>query len=574
MHRQTASFVAISLCLPLLVLSACDEGRGRDTDIYGHGQDAGQDAGQDEGQDEEVPEPPEDLVEMFELAGSEFDVPPTILSAIALVETQWQMVRGSSEFDGQEVATGLMALRGSNLSEGAALAGVSLSSASTDPVDNIRAAAALLSAMADEHGISDRGDIGAWTPVLAEYSGIESQEGQDAYVFDEVLPQAIGSIGSEVGEVPIVIDSGNATATPTVEVGPDYSGSLWRPSPNHSARPGGATGDPSMVIIHTCEGSYAGCWSWLKNANSGVSAHYVVNNTGSEVTQLVRENRKAWHIATAYKCDLNSDVDCGKDGSSSNNFTIGIEHAGYANQANWDGGLIDASAELVCNITQDQAIPRDRYHIVGHGQLQPYNRVDPGPNWPWTDYIALVQNYCGDGPAPEPDPEPEPEPDPDPEPEPEPDPVPEPDPPPPPAAVDIVIDSNNGLNGVNASVYVSNAWTSATGPTDYETGYWWHSTQSISDAAEFAFYLDAPAQLTVEAWWTSGSNRSTAAPFVIYDASNDPLGTVYVNQQQNGGKWNVLGTYQFEAGWNFVDLSVWAPLGFVVVADAVRVHTP
>jgi N-acetyl-anhydromuramyl-L-alanine amidase AmpD len=566
MHRQIASFIAVSLCLPLLGLTACDEGNGRDIDIYGQGQDDG-----DEGTPaEEIPEPPEELVEMFELAGSEFDVPPTILSAIANVETQWQMVSGSTEFDGQEVATGLMALRGTNLSEGAMLAGVSLSSASTDPIDNIRAAAALLSAMADEHGISNRDDIGSWTPVLAEYSGIASQEGRDAYVFDEVLPMAIGSIGIEVGEAPIVIDSGAGAPTPTVELGPDYSGSLWRPSPNHSARPGGAVGDPSMVIIHTCEGSYAGCWSWLKNANSGVSAHYVVNNTGSEITQLVRENRKAWHIAAAYDCDLNSDTDCAKEGSSSNNFTIGIEHAGYANQANWDGGLIDASAQLVCDITEGQDIPRDRYHIVGHGQLQPYNRIDPGPKWPWQEYIALVQSYCDDGPPPAPEPEPEPDPMPEPEPEPEP----EPDPPPPAAAVDIVIDSNDALNDANASIYVSNAWTSATGPSDYETGYWWHSTQSISDAAEFAFYLEAPAQLTVEAWWTSGSNRSTAAPFVIYDASNDQLGTVYVNQQQNGGKWNVIGTYQFEAGWNFVDLSVWAPLGFVVVADAVRVHTP
>lgn len=573
MHRQTGSFVALSLCLPLLALSACDEGNGRGTDIYGQGQDDGQDEGTP---NEELPEPPEDLAEMFQLAGAEFDVPATILSAIAHVETQWQMVRGSTEFDGQEVATGLMALRGANLSEGAALAGVSLSSASTDPVDNIRAAAALLSAMADEHGLTNRQDLGAWAPVLAEYSGIQSQDGRDAYVLDEVMPMAVGSVGIEIGDAPILIDSGNGATTPTVEAGPDYSGSLWRPSPNHSARPGGAVGDPSMVIIHTCEGSYAGCWSWLKNANSGVSAHYVVNNTGSEITQLVRENRKAWHIAAPYDCDLNSDVDCNKDGTSNNNFTIGIEHAGYANQANWDGGLIDASAELVCNITQDQAIPRDRYHIVGHGQLQPYNRVDPGPKWPWQEYIALVQNYCGDGGAPEPEPEPDPmpEPDPDPDPEPEPDPVPEPNPPPPAAAVDIIIDSNNGLNGVNASVYVSNAWTSASGPTDYETGYWWHGTQSISDAAEFAFYLDAPAQLTVETWWTAGSNRSTAAPYAIYDASNDHLGTVYVNQQQNGGKWNVLGTYQFEAGWNFVDLSVWAPSGFVVIADAVRVHTP
>lgn len=573
MFRQNRSIPTITLLLPLLALSACDDGEGRPGDISGI-EDSG-DTDPDDG--ESLPQqPPEELAEMFDAAGAEFDVPSAILRSISIVETQWQMVQGSAEFDGQAVATGLMALRGQDLAEGAELAGVSIVQASGDPLSNIRAGAALLSALADEHGVADRGDIGAWVPVLAEYSGIQSQEGIDAYVFDEVFPEATGAVGNEVVGAPLDLDSGNGAATTALAAGPNYAGSVWRPSPNNSARPAGAIGDPSMVIIHTCEGSYSGCWSWLKDTDSHVSAHYVVNNTGSEITQLVDESRKAWHIGASYNCSLNSDVDCNKGGTSSNNFTIGIEHAGYGNQANWDGGLIDASAELVCDITKDQGIPRDQYHIVGHGQLQPYNRTDPGPNWPWADYLELINNYCGDGPAPDPDPEPDPEPEPDPDPQPDPEPEPEPDPQPDPNPnpVDIVIDSNNSLNGPDASVYVSNAWTSATGPSDWETGYWWHSTQSISDAAEFAFYLDAPAQLTVEAWWTSGMNRSSSTPFMIYDASIDLLDAVYVNQQQNGAQWNALGTYQFEAGWNFVDLSVWAPTGYVVIADAVRVHTP
>src|SRR5690606_17348454 len=258
----------------------------------------------------------------------EFDVPSIILSSVARVETGWQMVQGSVEFDGQPIATGIMALRGENLQQGAALAGVSLSEASSDSLANIRAGAALMSALADELGVTHRDDLGAWAPVLAEYSGIEDQEGRDAYVTNEVLRTAAGSTGLEPASDPAQIDHGGATPNQALAAGPDYPGSVWRPSPNHSARPGGSAGTPSMVIIHTCEGSYSGCWSWLKNANSGVSAHYVVNNTGSEITQLVEESRKAWHIGASYNCSLNNNVDCGKNGSSSNNFTIGIEHAG------------------------------------------------------------------------------------------------------------------------------------------------------------------------------------------------------------------------------------------------------
>ena len=508
------------------------------------------DGGEEDGESQ-AQQPPDQLREMFEAAAKEFEVPSAILSSVSLIETSWQMVEGSVEFEGQLAATGLMALRGSNLQDGAALAGVSVTEASSDPLANIRAGAALLSALADEHGITARTDIGAWAPVLAEYSGIADPEGQRAYVFDEVIPAAVGAIPLERPNVPVAVDHGGPAPTQALAAGPDYADSIWRPSPNYSYRPGGSGGDPSMVIIHTCEGSYSGCWSWLKNPSSGVSAHYVVNSTGSEITQLVEESRKAWHIGASYDCSLNDGVDCGKNGSSSNNFTIGVEHAGYGSQASWNGDLIDASAELVCDITQDQGIPRDQYHILAHGQLQPYNRTDPGPNWPWADYLALIQNYCGDAPDPDPEPDPEPEP-----------------------SVDIVIDSNDSLNGPNASTYVSNAWVSATGPSDWLTGYWWHSTQAVSDAAEFAFYLDAPAQLTVEAWWTQGMNRSPSAPFMIYNAANEHLGTVYANQQQGGGQWNALGTYNFQAGWNFVDLSVWAPSGYVVIADAVRVHNP
>jgi len=43
-----------------------------------------------------------------------------------------------------------------------------------------------------------------------------------------------------------------------------------------------------------------------------------------------------------------------------------------------------------------------------------------------------------------------------------------------------------------------------------------------------------------------------------------------VNQQVNGGKWNTLGTWKFQPGWNRVLLSRWATTGKYAIADAVR----
>jgi N-acetyl-anhydromuramyl-L-alanine amidase AmpD len=482
---------------------------------------------------------------MFEEAADEFDVPVSLLKAIGFTETRWQMVQGEEEFEGMPPAFGIMALRGERLERGAALAGVTVEEAKTDVLSNLRAAAALLSQDADELGIARR-EVGAWAKVIANASGIVQPEARARYVREGVygsLREGV-VVETEVGVIASLMPMDtyiDYEETPMNQAaGPDYAGSIWRASPNYNARPAGNIGLPGMVIIHTCEGSYSGCWGWLVNPDAGVSAHYVVNESGSEISQLVKESNRAWHIGATYDCSLNSNVECWRNGYSSNHFTIGIEHAGYASQASWAAGLIDASAKLTCNITKDQGIPRDKYHIVAHGQLQPATRVDPGPNWPWAQYIDKIKAECGDAGG---------------------------------GGSGIVIDSNNANNDQNNYyVQVSANWTSSTNVAGYYgSGYYAASTQAISDGATFYFYLPAAATKSVAAWWTAAGDRSTTAPYVMFNAGGSNLGTVNVNQQANGGKWNTLGTYNFTAGWNKVVVSRWTAAGSVVIADAVRI---
>ncbi len=506
---------------------------------------------------------------LFASAATQYDVPARLLKSIAWTETRGQMIVGEQEFDGQAAAHGLMALRGERLDRGALLAGLDADAVRSEPKANITAAAALLSAAADEQGI-DRDDLGDWARAVAAFSGIESLAGQIHYVHEQVYDALRTGVHTEM----LILEPDEKLVAKFLlpdgqpSSGPDYAGALWRPSPNYSSRPSGKKGDPSMVIIHSCEGSYAGCWSWLTNKSSGVSAHYVVNDKGSEISQLVRENKKAWHIGASYKCSLNSSTSCDLNGYGSNNFTVGIEHAGYAKQSSWDSGLLHSSAKLSCDISKYWGIPRDKYHIVGHGQLQPYNRIDPGPNWPWGSYLGLIADYCSDQ-APEPPPEPPPpEPDPDPEPEPEPDPPP---PPPEPQGFDLIVDSNNGYNSPAAACDVSGSWTASKNVAGYHnTGYWWRSTGASSDLALFKAYLPAAKTVTVQAWWPAAYDRSKSAPFIIFDGNGTQLDIVYVNQQSNGSKWVTLGTYALTAGWNTVALSRWTTPGYVVVADAVR----
>src|SRR6266487_3484921 len=314
------------------------------------------------------PQPPAPIPQLdsiFRAAGAEFHVSPSLLAGIGWVETRWQMVQGVEEFPGRPAAFGVMGLRGAALERGAALAGVTIEAARQDPVANIRAAAALLAAYAADAG-------GDWDAATARFSGIDLAAGRAAYL--GAVAQAQGVAGPALA----------ATACPPPDStgAPDFPSAIWRPSPNFDQRAADSTGVPHMIIIHTCESNYASCWSWLDNPASQVSAHYVVNEDGSEISQLVREQSRAWHIAALYDCTLNRRHECWRNGLQSNHFTVGIEHAG--------------SAALVCDITRDRAIPRDWQHIVGHGQLQPADRTDPGPNWPWIAFVHRVQALCGE----------------------------------------------------------------------------------------------------------------------------------------------------------------------------------
>lgn len=520
-RRMMRNLRAIGVAVAALSFTAC-------TDAVPDDQDAASTPGLDDD---------------FEAAARAHDLPVDLFKAVGYVETRWNMVAGEEEHEGRPAGSGLFALWGDNLTLGARAAGVPVAEARSEIGANIAAAAARLAHFADVHGISGD-DLLAWAPVLADFAQISDEEAREAYVNDVFDVLAVGA--TEIAEDGTVI----ASIAPHPEVGQpnagveragtaDYPASVWRPSPNYNSRSGYK---PSLVVIHTCEGGYSGCWGWLRNTAAGASAHYVVKENGAEITQLVREANRAWHVAAAYECSRAGNQQCSKNGVSTNHFSVGIEHAGYASQSSFQNGMIEASAKLTCDITKDHSIPRDRNHIVSHGQLQPWNRTDPGPNWPWNHYIDRVRAHCGSSGGTTP------------------------------AA--IIVDSNNANNNTaKAKIELSGSWTSTSAtPGYYGSGYYFANTAPTSAPATFWFYLPSAGSRTIDAWWTAGTNRAPAAPFIVYNAQGTEIGRKSVNQQVNGSKWNTLGTWNFSAGWNKVVLSRWTTEGKVVIADAIRVR--
>lgn len=171
----------------------------------------------------------------------------------------------------------------------------------------------------------------------------------------------------------------------------EFGPAIWNAAPacNYSSRAGVAI---SAVTVHTIQGSYAGAISWAQNCASNVSYHYVARSSDGQITQMVLEANKAWHVG------------------SENPYTIGIEHEGYVDNPIWyTEAMYVSSANLVRDITASGygINPLRTFQgpatagtltlgactkIKGHQHFPGAAHTDPGINWNWEHYYQLINN--------------------------------------------------------------------------------------------------------------------------------------------------------------------------------------
>ena len=101
-------------------------------------------------------------------------------------------------------------------------------------------------------------------------------------------------------------------------------------------------------------------------------------------------------------------------------------------------------------------------------------------------------------------------------------------------SLELIID--NGDPGTSST----GSWPTSSGLNPYGV-----NSLYANSSASYTFQAPPlPGARQVSLWWTEFSNRATNVPVDIYDGAT-LLDTVFVNQQVNGGQWNVLGTYTF-----------------------------
>jgi len=147
------------------------------------------------------------------------------------------------------------------------------------------------------------------------------------------------------------------------------------PSPNHDAR----TSRIDILLLHytgmkTAEEALAR----LSDREARVSSHYFVYEDGT-IAQLVPERRRAWHAGEA----------SWKGATDINSRSIGIEVVNPGHEygyRDFPAAQIDAVIALCRNIVARHPIRRER--VLGHSDVAPTRKNDPGEKFPWDRLAA------------------------------------------------------------------------------------------------------------------------------------------------------------------------------------------
>lgn len=130
-----------------------------------------------------------------------------------------------------------------------------------------------------------------------------------------------------------------------------------------------------MIVLHyTGMPDAAGAVERLIDPDAKVSAHYLIAEDG-QVVRLVAEENRAWHAGKSHWRQID-DV---------NSASIGIEIVNPGHEFGYrpfPDAQIDALIPLMADIQARYGITRG--NIVGHSDIAPTRKQDPGELFPWS----------------------------------------------------------------------------------------------------------------------------------------------------------------------------------------------
>lgn len=158
--------------------------------------------------------------------------------------------------------------------------------------------------------------------------------------------------------------------------------------------------EADLIVVHGISlppGDFGGPWIDLLFTNSlppdvhpyfaevgsmRVSSHLAIKRDGA-VTQYVKFTERAWH---AGKSSYRGRTAC-------NDFSVGIELEG-TDELPYENAQYQALAEVVAALCA--AYPSlSAEQVVGHSDIAPGRKTDPGPAFDWPRARHLIAEACG-----------------------------------------------------------------------------------------------------------------------------------------------------------------------------------
>jgi hypothetical protein len=227
-----------------------------------------------------------DLEAVFDEASARFGVPREVLIAVGWNETRLDNHGGTPSIAN---GYGIMHLAdnptNTSLKRASQLTGTPVELLKTDDTANVLGAAAVLAGTADQLGVSAgaRGEVSAWRPVLAAYSGVADPAVAALYTQGTYVAMASGVAAGGVVLAPQAVPeelrtlTGLPAPTPAMQFAPAYSGN-YQIAYREDDYP------IDYIIIHVTQGSYAGSIGWFQDPDAGVSAHYVARSSATRTS--------------------------------------------------------------------------------------------------------------------------------------------------------------------------------------------------------------------------------------------------------------------------------------------------
>jgi len=142
------------------------------------------------------------------------------------------------------------------------------------------------------------------------------------------------------------------------------------PSANHDSR-------VQFIVLHYTSTSLERSLQLL--TSGPVSSHYLIGDTPPTIYKLVDENQRAWHAGESqWK---------GRTWLNSSSIGIEIVNPGYHDTPTgrvwypYTEGQIQSVIALLKDISTRYKI--DPSNIIGHSDIAPLRKLDPGPMFPW-----------------------------------------------------------------------------------------------------------------------------------------------------------------------------------------------